>query len=165
MMSSCPWCREGVQCSLDGWLAGWHSGVRTEEGHDGPLPDWEVWPSSFILGSLEFALLQAPTYLIYFGGISTLNDDTHFLSHLFMKICHISSFQKLGLLICAALFPSVLADEVCHSRIFGSSVFSDCKKGISHKELCCDLELPVVRLDFMEVHIHAVVLIIKQVVG
>ena len=87
------------------WLAGWHSGVGTEEGHDGPLPDWEVWPSSFILGSLEFALLQAPTYLIYFGGISTLNDDTHFLSHLFMKICHISSFQKLGLLICAALFP------------------------------------------------------------
>lgn len=92
------------------------------------------------------------------AGISTFHDNTHFLLHLFIKICHISSFQKLGLLTGAALFPTLVADEVHRSGILGSSVFSDSKKeGICHEELSCDLGLPVARLDIMEVHIHAVV--------
>lgn len=59
-----------------------------------------------------------------------------------MKMCHISSFQKLGLLTCATFFTALLADEVPRGGILGSSDLSDSRKeGISHMELHFDVGL------------------------
>lgn len=93
--------------------------MGTEEEPDGPRPDCTVWPPSCILGPLGLALLQAPTYALALAGISTFHDDTHFLPHLFMKISHVSSFQKLGLLVGAALLPTLVADETPRSGLLG----------------------------------------------